>query len=122
MESSLHSIAAWTFISECSIPQDALDLMVPGEEPIIAYKTFRDAAIFTTKRLIVRDSQGLSGKKVEMYSLPIALLTCGHRRTLGVYSILTLNLNCGPEQATSRLKLGEAPIFVNLIGLSVRAF
>ena len=62
MESSLHSIAAWTFIGECSIPQDALDLMVPGEEPIIAYKTFRDAAIFTTKRL--------SGKKVEMYSLP----------------------------------------------------
>ena len=70
MESSLHSIAAWTFIGECSIPQDALDLMVPGEEPIIEYKTFRDAAIFTTKRLIVRDSQGLSGKKVEMYSLP----------------------------------------------------
>lgn len=34
------------------------------------YKTFRDSAIFTTKRLIVRDAQGLSGKKVEIYSLP----------------------------------------------------
>ena len=35
-----------------------------------AYKTFRDSAIFTTKRLIVRDAQGLSGKKIEIYSLP----------------------------------------------------
>lgn len=35
-----------------------------------AYKTFRDSATFTTKRLIVRDSQGITGKKVEVYSLP----------------------------------------------------
>ena len=44
--------------------------MVPGEQPVAAYATFRDSAIFTTKRLIVRDAQGLRGKKVEVYSLP----------------------------------------------------
>lgn len=38
--------------------------------PVAECKTFRDAAIFTTKRMIVRDSQGLTGKKVRMYSLP----------------------------------------------------
>ncbi|MZQ86212.1 PH domain-containing protein [Paenibacillus sp. 5J-6] len=37
---------------------------------IAAYKTFRDSAIFTNKRLIVRDAQGFTGKKVEIYSLP----------------------------------------------------
>ncbi|MGY0202952.1 PH domain-containing protein [Acinetobacter soli] len=36
---------------------------------IAAYKTIRDVAIFTNKRLILRDAQGLSGKKVEIYSL-----------------------------------------------------
>ena len=40
------------------------------QQAVAAYKTFRDSAIFTTKRLIVRDAQGLRGKKVEIYSLP----------------------------------------------------
>jgi hypothetical protein len=39
-----------------------------------AYKTFRDSAIFTSKRLTVRDAQGFSGKKVEIYSLPYSLI------------------------------------------------
>ena len=63
-------ILAWTLVSECAIPADVDSLLVTGETPIAAYKTFRDAAIFTNKRLIVRDAQGLTGKKVEIYSLP----------------------------------------------------
>ena len=63
-------ILEWTLVSECPIPADVNELLVDGEEAISAYKMFRDSAIFTTKRLIVRDSQGLTGKKVEMYSLP----------------------------------------------------
>jgi hypothetical protein len=31
-----------------------------------ASRVFRDTAVFTSKRLIVKDSQGLTGKKVEM--------------------------------------------------------
>src|SRR5687768_18071227 len=58
------------FVAECPIPNDVGELMVPGEQPMAAYKTFRDSAIFTTKRLIVRDAQGITGKKVEVYSLP----------------------------------------------------
>lgn len=41
-----------------------------GETPVAAYRTIRDSAIFTNKRLIIRDAQGLSGKKIEMYSIP----------------------------------------------------
>lgn len=63
-------ILAWTLVSECPIPPDVQEVLVPGEQAVAAYKTFRDAAIFTNKRLIVRDAQGLSGKKVEIYSLP----------------------------------------------------
>lgn len=63
-------ILQWTFISECPIPNDVNGLLVDGEVAIAAYKTIRDSAIFTNKRLIVRDAQGLTGKKVEIYSLP----------------------------------------------------
>lgn len=63
-------ILSWTLISECPIPADVQELLIPGEQAVAAYKTLRDSAIFTTKRLIVRDAQGLTGKKVEIYSLP----------------------------------------------------
>ena len=68
METS--GITEWTFFEEVPIPQDVNQLLVQGEQPYAAYKTFRDSAIFTSKRLIVRDSQGLTGKKVEIYSIP----------------------------------------------------
>ncbi|HEU4992667.1 MAG TPA: PH domain-containing protein [Luteimonas sp.] len=65
-----NGILAWTLLSECPVPDDANGLLVAGETVIAAYRTVRDAAIFTNKRLIVRDAQGLTGKKVEIYSLP----------------------------------------------------
>jgi hypothetical protein len=64
------SILAWTLRNEIPIPTDVDSLLVQGETAVAAFSTFRDAAIFTTKRLIVRDAQGFTGKKVEIYSLP----------------------------------------------------
>lgn len=68
------NILTWTLVSECPIPNDINDLLVEGEAAIAAYKTFRDSAIFTNKRLIVRDAQGITGKKVEIYSLPYSTI------------------------------------------------
>ncbi|MGV8083126.1 MAG: PH domain-containing protein [Coriobacteriia bacterium] len=64
------AILAWTLVSECPIPNDVNEILTDGEVAVAAYKTFRDSAIFTNKRLIVRDAQGFTGKKVEIYSLP----------------------------------------------------
>jgi len=61
---------AWTLVQECPIPPDVQSMLVQGEQAVAAYKTYRDIAIFTSMRLIVRDAQGMSGKKVEIYSLP----------------------------------------------------
>lgn len=41
-----------------------------GEVAERAFRTVRNVAIFTNKRLIVKDVQGLTGSKVEIYSLP----------------------------------------------------
>ncbi len=61
---------AWTFNSKVEIPEGVEKILIEGEYAISAYKTVRDVAIFTNKRLIVRDSQGITGKKVESYSIP----------------------------------------------------
>ena len=66
----LSNIFEWIFISECDIPKDVEDILAPNEVAVAAYRTIRDNAVFTNKRLIVRDVQGLTGKKVEMYSIP----------------------------------------------------
>lgn len=64
------SIAAWTLQNEIPVPADVTPLLMQGEQAIAAFKTFRDSAVFTTKRLIMRDAQGITGKKVEITSLP----------------------------------------------------
>lgn len=70
--SELKPILTWLFHEECPIPDDVQNILANGETAIKAYRTIRDSAIFTNRRLIVRDVQGLRGKKVEIYSLPYA--------------------------------------------------
>ena len=63
-------ILAWTLRNEIPVPADVTPLLMEGEQAVAAFQTFRDSATFTTKRLIVRDAQGMTGRKVEIYSLP----------------------------------------------------
>ena len=77
-------ILEWTLISECSIPNDVSNLLTKDEVAIAAYKTFRDSAIFTNKRLIVRDAQGLTGTKVEVYSLPYSSILMWSTENAGI--------------------------------------
>lgn len=70
MSNELSTVANWTFFQDCEVPSEVYALFVPGETAQAAYKTIRDVAVFTNKRLIVCDSQGLTGKKKEIYSLP----------------------------------------------------
>lgn len=83
----LKGMLEWTLISECPIPQDITKILTQGEQAIAAYKTFRDSAIFTNKRLIVRDAQGLTGTKVEIYSLPYSSILMWSTENAGVIDI-----------------------------------
>ena len=100
-------ITAWTFQAEIPIPQDVAPLMVTGEQPVAAYSTFRDSAVFTTKRLIVRDAQGITGKKVEIYSLPYSAINMWSSENAG-----TIDFNAELELWTRaghiKIKLGRA--------------
>ena len=50
-------------------------MLAPGERIEKAYKLIRDLIIFTDKRLILVDKQGLTGSKVEYHSLPYRAIT-----------------------------------------------
>ena len=110
----VNEILVWTFAAECPIPLDVQELLVEGEQPIAAYKTIRDSAVFTTKRLIVRDAQGLKGKKVEIYSLPYTSIDMWSTENAGGF----LDMNAEVELWT---KVGH--IKVNLKkGVDIRKF
>ncbi len=74
----------WTFIADCPIPKDAEELLVKNEKAIAAYSTIRDTAIFTDKRIIIKDVQGITGKKVEMYSIPYSSIIMWSTENAGV--------------------------------------
>lgn len=104
----------WTLVKECPIPDDVNDLLVDGETAIAAYKTARDSAIFTNKRLIVRDVQGLRGKKVEIYSLPYSSIVMWSSENAGGF----LDYNAEIELWT---KAGNIKVNLNK-GIDVRRF
>lgn len=67
-------IPEYTLVKECDLPKEVEEIMIDNEKFIKSYKTFRDSVTFTNKRIIFRDSQGFSGKKVEVYSLPYKII------------------------------------------------
>ena len=93
MTTEIAPITSWTLMQEIPVPQDIGPILVQGERPITAFKTFRDSAIFTDRRMIVRDAQGLRGKKVELYSLPYSSINMWSSENAG-----TLDFNAELEQ------------------------
>jgi hypothetical protein len=64
--------SAWnlTPINLSSIHNEVAGLMVNGEQPMMAFKTIRDQLVFTNKRIISIDVQGITGKRRSFTSLP----------------------------------------------------
>lgn len=80
----IDNILEWVFISKCKIPEDIVDVLAPGEVAVAAYRTLRDSATFTDKRMIIRDVQGITGKKVEIYSIPYSTINMWSTETAGL--------------------------------------
>ncbi len=66
-------------------PNDINDLLIPGEELIGSYKGIDDYVVFTSKRVISVNAQGLTGKKKDFTSLPYSkILSVGTSDLFGV--------------------------------------
>ena len=57
-------------IDEEDVREDFHRFLVDGEEIVAAFKTVRDQLVFTNKRFIAANVQGLTGSKVDYTSIP----------------------------------------------------
>jgi hypothetical protein len=62
-------------------------VLVDGETVEKAYQLIRDVFIFTSKRLILVDKQGVTGKKMEFVSIPYGKVTKFSMETAGSFDL-----------------------------------
>jgi hypothetical protein len=62
-------------------------ILMPGEQVLKGYMLVRDAFIFTDKRLVLVDRQGLTGKKVEYQSIPYRAVVRFAVETAGTFDL-----------------------------------
>lgn len=86
-------------IDKSNILQPINRFLVDGEEVLSAFKTIRDQLVFTNKRIISANVQGVTGKKIDYTSIPYSKI-----QTYSVETAGTLDLDC------------EIDIFISSIG------
>jgi hypothetical protein len=59
------------------------ELLIPGEGIVDSYKSVRNGIVFTDKRIIVVDVQGITGKKRDFTSIPYAKIVAYSVETAG---------------------------------------
>ena len=69
------------------LQKELADVLVAGESVDSAYKVLRDTFVFTNKRLILIDRQGLTGKKVEYLSVPYKSMVSFAVETAGTFDM-----------------------------------
>jgi hypothetical protein len=74
-------------VSVSEIQRDFVQILSPNERIEKAYKLIRDLFIFTNKRLILVDKQGITGKKVEYHSIPYKSITHFSIETAGNFDL-----------------------------------
>ena len=60
----------FNFYNEVPLDDSLRPFLSSKETVAFAAKTVRDIAVFTDKRILIADKQGITGKKVEYYSIP----------------------------------------------------
>ena len=69
------------------LQKELADVLVAGEGVDSAYKVLRDTFVFTNKRLILIDRQGITGKKVEYLSVPYKSMVSFAVETAGTFDM-----------------------------------
>ncbi len=62
-------------------------ILAPGERVEHAYQLIRDYFVFTDKRFVLVDKQGITGSKVEYHSIPYRSITHFSIETAGTFDL-----------------------------------
>ena len=96
-------------VSVDDIQAEFAPILAEGETVVMAYKVVRDMFVFTNKRLVLVDKQGLTGKKVDYHSLPYKSITHFAVETSGHFDMdseLKLWISSLREPIVKELKKG----------------
>lgn len=78
--------------------EDFTAFLIEGEEMFAVFKSIRDQVVFTNKRIISANVQGITGSKVDYTSLPYNKINAFSIETSG-----TLDLDCEIQLYISEL-------------------
>lgn len=92
-------------IEEGDVREDFHKFLIDGETIIAAFKSIRDQVVFTNKRIIAANVQGITGSKVDYTSLPYSKI-----QAFSVESSGTLDLDCEIEVYLSELGMAKFEI------------
>lgn len=99
------SIMQWTFFAKAAPDKRIQAILADGETILQCYKTARDQAALTNKRLIVMDKQGITGTKVEIYSLPYRSIDMWSSENTGMLFDINTELELWTKAGQFKLKL-----------------
>jgi hypothetical protein len=63
------------------------DILIPNEMIVCSYKSVRDGVVFTNKRIITINVQGMTGKKKDFTSIPYSKITTYSVETSGTFDL-----------------------------------
>nr|WP_321501097.1 PH domain-containing protein [uncultured Dethiosulfovibrio sp.] len=69
------------------VREEFSSMLIEGEDVQAAYKLVRDMFVFTDKRLIVMDKQGMTGKKVSYLTVPYGSIVSFAKESAGHFDL-----------------------------------
>ena len=90
MAINFNANSAWNLkpIPLDSVRGEVNGLLISGEEPVMAFHTVRDQLLFTNKRIISIDVQGITGKRKSYASMPYSKIQFFSIQTAGFLELI----------------------------------
>jgi len=74
-------------VDNCDVEDKITPLLIQGETILGSYKSVRDFVVFTDKRIIAVNVQGITGKKKDYTSMPYAKINVFSVETAGLLDL-----------------------------------
>lgn len=106
MTDNIKPIAEWNFFQESDASFNDKNVLISGEKIITTYKTLIDIAIFTNKRLIVKNRNGISDENAKLFSLPYSSIVMWSTRDCAGNSPLDIGTEVELWTKAGYIKIG----------------
>lgn len=100
------------------LQKDLDALLAESEQVVKAFRIMRDMFIFTDKRLILIDKQGLTGKKADYHSIPYKSISHFSVETAGTFDMdaeMKIYISSNPNPIEREFKRGSDIIGVQKV-------